>query len=70
MDKLLHSIDIFLTPLYLLVSFVDTVLNVSEKIVELVLSETVTNPLAGVVVQRGADMEWKQAPGMQIPAAI
>lgn len=70
MDKLLHSIDIFLTPLYHSVSFVDTLLIVSEKIVELVLSETVTNPLAGVVVQRGADMKWKQAPGMQIPAAI
>lgn len=39
MDKPLHSIDIILTPLYLLVSFVDAVLNVSEMIVELVLSE-------------------------------
>lgn len=66
MDKLLHSIDIFLTSLYLLVSFVDTLLNVSEKIVE----KMVTNPLAGVVVQRGAGMKWKLAPGMQIPAAI
>lgn len=66
MDKLLHSIDIFLTPFYLLVSFVDTLLNVSEKIVE----KMVTNCLAGVVVQRGAGMKWKLAPGMQIPAAI
>lgn len=70
MDKLLHSIDVFLTPLYLSVSFVDTLLNASEKIVELMLSEMGTNPLAGAVVQRGADMKWKQAPGMQIPAAI
>lgn len=53
MDKLLHSIDIFLTPFYLLVSFVDTLLNVSEKIVE----KMVTNCLAGVVVQRGAGMK-------------
>lgn len=55
MDKLLHSIDIFLTPFYLLVSFVDTLLNVSEKIVE----KMVTNRLAGVVVQRGGRHEME-----------
>lgn len=53
MDKLLHRIDIFLTPFYFLVSFVDTLLNFSEKIVELVLSARVVNPLAGVTVCGG-----------------
>lgn len=53
MDKLLHCIDIFLTPVYFLVSFVDTLLNFCERIVELLLSERVINPLAGVTVRGG-----------------
>lgn len=53
MDKLLYCIDIFLTPFYFLVSFVDTLLNFSEKIVELVLSARVINSLAGVPVSGG-----------------
>lgn len=53
MDKLLHCIDIFLTPFYFLVSFVDTLLNFSEKILEFVLSARLTNPLAGVTACGG-----------------
>lgn len=54
MDKLLHRIDIFLTPFYFLVSsLVFPLLNFSEKIVELVLSARVVNPLAGVTVCGG-----------------
>jgi len=53
MGKLLHCIDIFFTSFYFLLSFVDTLLNFSEKIVELVLSARVVNPLAGVIVRGG-----------------
>lgn len=48
MDKLTYNIDVFLTPFYFLVSFVDTFPNSSENIVELKLSARMINVLAGV----------------------
>lgn len=48
MDKLTYNIDVFLTPFYFLVSFVDTFPNSSENIVELKLSARMINLLAGV----------------------
>lgn len=50
MDKLTYHVDVFLTPFYFFVSFVDTFPDSSENIVELKLSVRMINLLAGVSV--------------------
>lgn len=70
MDKLTYHIDVFLTPFYFLVSFVDSFPNSSENIVELKLSARMINLLAGVFCVWAGEVKWKQEPGKQVPAAI